>query len=300
MALTEYAAGKAFPGGIGRTAGGVEPGVAAAAAAARRADVLLVVLDDTGFGQLGCYGSPIARRTSTLAAGGLRYTNMQRRRCARRRAVHRHRAQSPRQCDGRINELATGYPGYNGSIPFENGFLSEMLQQQGYSTYMVGKYHLLPSEFESPAGRSTAGRSGAALSGSTGSWAATPASGFRTWSMQSPGRAAAYPRAGLPPNRGSGRQGDRVHRRRQAGRPNKPFYLHFCTGATHAPHHVSREWADRYSGQFDDGWDAYRQRVFARQKELGIMPPTQSCPATIRTFRTGSPCPRIPASWPRG
>src|SRR4030081_3411928 len=53
--------------------------------------------------------------------------------------------------------------------------------------------------------------------------------------------------------------------------PNKPFYLHFCTGATHAPHHVPKEWADRYAGQFDDGWDAYRQRVFARQKELGLM-----------------------------
>ena len=54
--------------------------------------------------------------------------------------------------------------------------------------------------------------------------------------------------------------------------PNKPFYLHFCTGAAHAPHHVPKEWADRYAGQFDDGWDAYRERVFARQKELGIMP----------------------------
>jgi arylsulfatase len=54
--------------------------------------------------------------------------------------------------------------------------------------------------------------------------------------------------------------------------PNKPFYLHFCPGATHAPHHVPKEWADRYTGKFDDGWDAYREQVFARQKELGIVP----------------------------
>src|SRR4029453_10934466 len=54
--------------------------------------------------------------------------------------------------------------------------------------------------------------------------------------------------------------------------PPKPFFLHFCTGAAHAPHHVAQEWADRYKGQFDDGWDAYREQVFARQKELGIMP----------------------------
>ena len=54
--------------------------------------------------------------------------------------------------------------------------------------------------------------------------------------------------------------------------PDKPFYLHFCPGATHAPHHVPKEWADRYAGEFDDGWDAYREKVFARQKELGIVP----------------------------
>src|SRR2546423_3741995 len=54
--------------------------------------------------------------------------------------------------------------------------------------------------------------------------------------------------------------------------PAKPFYLHLCFGATHAPHHAPKEWADRYAGQFDDGWDAYRERVFARQNELGIVP----------------------------
>ena len=54
--------------------------------------------------------------------------------------------------------------------------------------------------------------------------------------------------------------------------PDKPFYLHLCFGATHAPHHVAKEWADRYSGAFDDGWDAYRERTFARQKELGVVP----------------------------
>ena len=58
--------------------------------------------------------------------------------------------------------------------------------------------------------------------------------------------------------------------------PDKPFYLHFCPGATHAPHHVPKEWADRYAGQFDDGWDAYRERAFARQKELGIVAPTRA------------------------
>jgi arylsulfatase len=120
----------------------------------RITELLVIVLDDTGFGQLGCYGSPIATpNLDALAAGGLRYNNM-----------HTTALRSPsRSCiiTGRnhhsngmaaITELATGYPGYDGTIPFENGFLSEMLQQHGYNTYMVGKWHLMPSEQESAAG----------------------------------------------------------------------------------------------------------------------------------------------------
>src|SRR5512140_3033668 len=110
----------------------------------RSPNVLMIVLDDTGFGQLGCYGSPIATPNfDALAADGLRYNNM-----------HTTALCSPsRSCivTGRnhhsngmaaITELASGYPGYNGVIPFENGMLSEMLLEQGYNTYMVGKWHL--------------------------------------------------------------------------------------------------------------------------------------------------------------
>src|SRR3984885_8651088 len=138
--------------------------------------------------------------------------------------------------------------------------------------------------------RSTAGRWGEASSGSTGSSAATPASGIRTWSRSIPMAGRRGRRRGLfyanhqvepprPPDEGSHLTEDLADKAiefvadaKQIA-PNKPFYLHFCTGATHAPHHVPREWADRYAGQFDDGWDAYRERVFARQKELGVMPP---------------------------
>lgn len=117
-------------------------------------NVLFIVFDDTGFGQLGCYGSPIETpNLDALAAGGLLYNNM-----------HTTALCSPsRSCiiTGRnhhangmaaITELATGYPGYDGQIPFENGFLSEMLLQHGYNTCMVGKWHLMPSEQESAAG----------------------------------------------------------------------------------------------------------------------------------------------------
>ena len=238
--------------------------------------MLFIVLDDTGFGQLGCYGSPIATpHLDSLAAGGLRYNRM-----------HTTALCSPsRSCiiTGRnhhsngmaaITELATGYPGYDGNIPFENGFLSEMLQQHGYNTYMIGKWHLMPSEQESAAGpydRWPLGRGFdrfyGFLGGDTSQW--YPELVYDNHQVEPP----RSPAGGLSPDRGPGRSRDRRSSpTRSRSAPDKPFYLHFCTGATHAPHHVAKEWADRYAGRFDEGWDAYRREVFARQKELGVVP----------------------------
>src|SRR5580700_4616378 len=148
MAIIEYEPGATFPGVIGRTAEESTPAWPAPVRAREGApNVLFIVLDDTGFGQLGCYGSPIETPSfDALAANGLRYTNM-----------HTTALCSPsRSCiiSGRnhhsnsmaaITELATGYPGYN-------GYLSEMLLQRGYSTFMVGKWHLIPSSQETGAG----------------------------------------------------------------------------------------------------------------------------------------------------
>jgi arylsulfatase A-like enzyme len=137
MAINEYPLGTAFPGVIGRTTDESSPAWPQPVRPVPGSpNVLMVVLDDVGFGQLGCYGSPIATPTfDALAANGLRYTNM-----------HTTALCSPsRSCivTGRnhhsngmaaITELASGYPGYNGVIPFENGFLSEMLLGHGYNT----------------------------------------------------------------------------------------------------------------------------------------------------------------------
>src|SRR5256884_6787289 len=172
-----------------------------------------------------------------------------------------------------ITELASGYPGYNGVIPFGNGFLSEMLVEHGYSTFMVGKYHLTPSNQETGAGpfdRWPLGRGFERfygfLGGDTSQWypdliydnhqvepPRTPEQGYHL-TEDLAGKAIGF-----------------IADLKQLA-PGKPFYLHFCTGATHAPHHVPKEWADRYAGQLDDGWAAYRERVFARQKDLGVMP----------------------------
>jgi|tagenome__1003787_1003787.scaffolds.fasta_scaffold20985951_5 arylsulfatase A-like enzyme len=276
MALNEYPAGAAFPGVIGRTTDESSPAWPRPARPVPGSpNVLVVVLDDTGFGQLGCYGSPIATpNLDALAADGLRYSNM-----------HTTALCSPsRSCivTGRnhhsngmaaITELASGYPGYNGVIPFENGMLSEMLLGHGYNTYMVGKWHLTPSNHETAAGPYDRWplargfeRFYGFLGGDTSQW--YPDLVHDNHQVEPP----------ATPEEGYHLSEDLVDRSmkfiadaKQID-PAKPFYLHLCFGAMHAPHHVAKEWADRYAGQFDDGWDAYREKVFTAQKELGIVP----------------------------
>ena len=273
----EYKRGQSFPGVIGRTTDESTPAWPQPVRAVPGSpNVLFIVLDDTGFGQLGCYGGPIKTpNLDALAAGGLLYNNM-----------HTTALCSPsRSCvvTGRnhhangmaaITELATGYPGYNGQIPFENGMLSEMLLQHGYNTYMVGKWHLMPSEHESAAGpyeRWPLGRGFERfygfLGGDSSQW--YPDLVYDNHQVEPP----ATPEEGYHLTEDLADRAMSFIADAKQVAPDKPFYLHFCTGATHAPHHVSKEWADRYRGQFDDGWDAYRERTFDRQKQFGIVPP---------------------------
>ncbi len=276
MGLTEYEPGTAFPGVIGRTTDESIPAWPRPLRAKPGApNVLMIVLDDTGYGQLGCYGSPIATpNLDSLAAGGLLYTNMHTTAlCSPSRSCIVTGRNHHANATAAINEIATGFPGYNGSIPFENGFLSEMLLAHGYSTYMIGKYHLLPSEFESPAGpfdRWPLGRGFERfygfLGGDTSQW--YPDLVYDNHQVEPPGT----PEDGYHLTADLADKAIQFIADAKQVAQEKPFYLHFCTGATHAPHHVPREWADRYAGQFDGGWDTYRERVFARQKELGIMP----------------------------
>ena len=223
----------------------------------------------------GVTGARLRRRVSMRSPSeGLRYNNM-----------HTTALCSPsRSCilSGRnhhangmacITELASGYPGYNGVMPFENGMLSEALVEQGYSTFMVGKWHLTPSNQETAAGpydRWPLGRGFQRfygfLGGDTSQW--YPDLVYDNHQVEPPKK----------PEEGYHLSEDLVDKAvtfiadsKQAD-PDKPFYLHLCFGATHAPHHVAKEWADKYKGVFDDGWDAYREKTFARQKELGVVP----------------------------
>ena len=166
MAVIEYPEGAAFPGVIGRTTDESSPAWPAPIRAEKgKPNVLFVVLDDTGFGQLGCFGSPIETPNfDALAADGLRFNNMHTTAlCSPSRScivTGRNHHSNGMAC---ITELASGYPGYNGVIPFENGMLSEMLLEHGYNTYMVGKWHLTPSNQETAAGPYDALAAGARL-----------------------------------------------------------------------------------------------------------------------------------------
>ena len=276
MSLKEYKPGSAFTGVIGRTFDQSEPAWPEPNRAGEDApNVLLIILDDTGYGQLGCYGSPIATpNLDSLAANGLLYNNMHTTAlCSPTRScilTGRNHHSNAMAC---ITEASTGYPGANGNIPFENGFLPEMLLKQGYNTYAIGKWHLTPADQISAAGpyeRWPLGRGFERFYGFLGGETHQyyPELVYDNHQVEPP----------KTPEEGYHVTEDLVDKAisfiadsKQVA-PNKPFFMYFCTGAMHAPHHVRKEWSDKYKGKFDGGWEAYRELVFARQKELGIVP----------------------------
>jgi arylsulfatase A-like enzyme len=274
--LFEYRSGAAFPGVVGGTFDQSSQAWPEPLRAAEGApNVLFIALDDTGFGQLGCYGSPIRTpNIDRLAAGGLLYSNM-----------HTTALCSPtRSCilTGRnhhsnhmagITEISTGFPGYDGYIPFEHGFLSEILLGHGYNTFAIGKWHLTPADQVTAAGpydRWPLGRGFERYYGFMGGdthqyYPELTYDNHRVEPERSP--AEGYHLTEDLTDRAITFIADS----KQVA-PNKPFFLYYATGAQHAPHHVPKEWADRYAGVFDDGWDAYREQVFGRQREAGILP----------------------------
>ncbi len=276
MTLKEYKPGTAFNGVVGRTFDQSEPAWPEPLRAQEDApNVLFIVLDDTGFGQIGCYGSPInTPNIDSLAENGLRYNNMHTTAlCSPTRTcilTGRNHHSNGMAC---ITEASTGYPGANGNIPFENGFLPEMLLENGYNTYAIGKWHLTPADQISAAGpydRWPLGRGFERFYGFLGGETHQyyPELVYDNHQVEPP----------RTPEEGYHVTEDLVDKAisfiadaKQVA-PNKPFFMYFCTGAMHAPHHVHKEWSDKYKGQFDDGWEVFREKVFARQQEMGIAP----------------------------
>jgi arylsulfatase A-like enzyme len=239
-------------------------------------NVVLVVLDDVGFAQIGCYGSDIATpNIDRLAAGGVRFSNFHTAAlCSPTRSCLLTGRNHHSNGMGRVADLASGYPGYWGDIPRANGFLSEILRAQGYATYAVGKWHLTPDDETHMAGDRSSWPLGRGFDrwygfhgGETHQF--VPTLYCDNHSVQPPGTIdeGYHLSADL-----ADRAIEYVSDLRNVDR-DQPFFLYLATGACHSPHHAPPEWIARYRGQFDDGWDRWRERAHARQLEDGIIPP---------------------------
>ena len=239
-------------------------------------NVLIVLLDDVGFGAASTFGGPCRTPTADrLAAGGLRYNRFHTTAlCAPTRAALLSGRNHHSVGMGSITETATSAPGNNSLRPNTKAPLAMTLKLNGYSTAQFGKCHEVPVWQSSPMGPFDAWPSAGGgfetfygfIGGENNQW--DPALYDGTTPVEPP----ATPEEGYHLTEDLADRAVNWVRQQKALMPDKPFFVYFAPGATHAPHHVPKEWADRYAGQFDDGWDVQRERTFARQKELGVVP----------------------------
>jgi arylsulfatase A-like enzyme len=237
-------------------------------------NVLLVLLDDVGFGQASTFGGPIQTpNLEKLAKNGLRYNQFHTTAlCSPTRAAlltgRNHHAVG----SGVIVEFATGFDGYNAVIPKSAATVAEILKQNGYNTSAYGKWHNTPEHETSIAGPFDRWPTGMGFEyfygffgGDTNQW--EPALVENTRAIAKPANKKNYHFT----NDIADRAIDWV-RNQQTIAAGKPFFMYFAPGACHAPHHAPREWIDKYKGKFDQGWDKVREETFARQKQLGVVP----------------------------
>jgi arylsulfatase A-like enzyme len=238
-------------------------------------NVLIVLIDDTGFGASSAFGGPCATPTAErLAANGLRYNRFHTTAlCSPTRQALLTGRNHHSVGMGGITEIATSAPGYNSIRPNTCAPLAETLKLNGYSTAQFGKCHEVPVWETSPLGPFDAWPTGSGfehfygfIGGETNQYA--PAIYRDTVPIEQPRTAE----EGYHFTEDMTDQAIDWIKQQKALMPDKPFFVYFAPGATHAPHHVPTEWSDKYKGVFDDGWDAQRERTFAKQKELGVIP----------------------------
>jgi arylsulfatase A-like enzyme len=238
-------------------------------------NVIAIVLDDTGFGHLGAFGSDIGTpHLDGLAAGGAPFnrfhvTSL----CSPTRASfftgRNHHAVGM----GFLADIPLAFPGYEARLPKSAATLPRVLRDAGYSTLAVGKWHLTPRWQRSAAGPFGTWPLGLGferyygfLQGDTNQW--TPNLVCDNHYIEPPRR----PEEGYHLSEDLADQAVRMVQDQQQGASGKPYFLYFALGAMHAPHHVAPEWVDPYRGVFDKGWDAWREEVFARQLASGMVP----------------------------
>jgi arylsulfatase len=238
-------------------------------------NVVIVLIDDFGFGQSRAFGGPIAMPTlDRIANEGLRYNRFHTTSlCSPTRTAlltgQNHHANNA----GAIMELATAFPGNTGIRPSRITPLAEILRQNGYSTAAFGKYHETPPWEVSVSGpydrwptRSGFEKFYGFIGGETNQWA--PAIYDGTVRVEHKQSADYHFTVDMTD------QAIKWVSAQQSLTPDKPFFMYFATGATHAPHHAPQSWIDKYKGKFSQGWDRLREETFARQKRMGIIPAT--------------------------
>jgi arylsulfatase A-like enzyme len=240
-------------------------------------NVLVILLDDVGFGASSTFGGPISTPTAErLAAGGLRFNRFHTTAlCAPTRQAlltgRNHHAVGM----GAITEIATAAPGYTSVRPNTAAPLAEVLKLNGYSTAQFGKCHEVPVWQTSPMGPFDAWPTGGG--GFEHFYGFVGGEAHQYYPALYDGTTPVEPPA--TPDEGYHFMADMTDRaitwvrQQKALMGEKPFFVYFAPGATHAPHHVPKEWADRYRGRFDQGWDRLREETIQRQKELGVIPP---------------------------
>lgn len=268
-----YAQDTTYKGKVGKTlAESQEYWAPVVKAPAGAPNVVLILLDDVGFGASSSFGGLIRTPVlDQLANNGLRYTNFHTTAiCAPTRSALLTGRNSHFVHEGGFSHIgmSAGFPGWDGRIPSSAGTIAEILRDNGYNTFAVGKYGLTPDEDATDAGpfdRWPSGKGFEHFFGFLGSATDQYKPDLvednehvkpdgRHLNEQITDKAIAYI--------------DRQHK----VAPDKPFFLYYAPGATHAPHQVDKYWSDQYKGQFDEGWDVYRERVLAQQKKLGVIP----------------------------
>jgi arylsulfatase A-like enzyme len=243
--------------------------------------VLYIVLDDVGFSAMSTYGGPIETpNIDRIAAGGVRFTQWHTTAlCSPTRScllTGRNHTRNSMAC---ITEAAIGFPNASGTIPPENGMLPEILGERGWNTYMVGKWHLCPTDEMHlaatrrnwPSGRGFERWYGF-LGAETNQW--YPDLVYDNHPVDQP----RLPEEGYHLTADLTDKAIEFIKDAKAIAPTKPFFLYYAPGACHAPHHAPKEWIDKFKGRFDMGYEAIREQTLARQKELGIVPADTELP----------------------
>jgi len=257
-------------------------------------NVLLILLDDVGFGMCSPFGGSVQTpNLQKLAKNGLTYTRFHTTAlCSPTRAALLAGRNHHSVATGVIIEMGTGFPGYTGIIPKSTALVSETLRDNGYATSMFGKWHNTPEPDISPAGPFDRWPTGLGFDyfygfnqGEAHQFYPTL---YRDTTLVSPPKT---PEEGYHFTEDMTDEAIAWISNVRAADRDRPWFCYFSTGAVHAPHHVPKDWRGKYKGKFDHGWDKERERIHQRQLDMGVIPPGTKLtprPAEIPSWETRS------------